>query len=359
MHEILVELGDRSYPIYVGTHTLSTFPEVYTSHHTQRHVAIITDTNVARLHLRQLANALRHHGFDVLEIVIPPGERQKSLSRVNSIVSTLLESEIPRKAAIIAFGGGVVGDLAGFVAATYRRGVDFIQVPTTFLAQVESAIGGKVAINHPMGKNILGAYYQPKFVFSDVYLLSTLPRRETICGLGELLKYAFLSEEMFCFLEENLDEVLNTNLDILQEIIVRCNMFKVKLISEDEREENPTGGRQILNLGHTIGHALETLSSYKLHHGEAVLVGLRWELHIAREARIIDRNSFAKLEELLRQVPYEPPLKFLRISNLLKALYGKKTKAKFVLPKSIGEIVVSDEIDARLVEPILRNLSKR
>ena len=250
----------------------------------------------------------------------------------------------------------MVGDVTGFVAATYRRGVLLVHVPTTLLAQVESAIGGKAAVNHPLSKNAIGAFYQPAFVFSDIGLLSTLPAREIICGLGEVLKYAIISKAMFSFLDQHLDDVLRANLDVLQEIVLQCNAVKAKMISEDERETNPTGGRAILNLGHTIGHTLEHLSHYKLHHGEAVLLGLKWELHIARKAELISQDEFKRINSLLHRVNFKPDLKFLDKKTLMKTIFGKNGKAQFVLPKKIGEGIITDDIDVALVQAVLKEM---
>ena len=357
VHRVTVELGERSYQICIGTQTLSTFPEACASHYVPHHIAVVTDIHVRHLYLRQLSNALRHHGFKVHEVVISAGEKQKSLSHANSIFTKLIDGGLTRESALIAFGGGVVGDVTGFVAATYRRGVMLIQVPTTLLAQVESAIGGKTGVNHPRSKNAIGAFYQPKFVFSDVNLLSTLPRREIICGLGEALKYAILSEKIFCLLDENLDEIVAKNLEVLQELILQCNSFKAKLISEDERELNPAGGRLVLNLGHTIGHALENLSNYKLHHGEAVLVGLKWELLLAKEAQIVSKNDFERINALLNRINYCPDLRFLSHGRLVRAVFSRNGKARFVLPNKVGEVFVTEEIEASLVQAVLDRIS--
>ncbi len=355
MRTVRVELGERSYPILIGKETLSAFPEVCHEHAVPKRIGVITDANVAGLYLRPLMNMLRRNGFEPLDIVIPQGERQKSLARAKSIYERLLQHQFDRSSALIAFGGGVVGDLTGYVAATYRRGIPCVQVPTTLLGQVESSIGGKVGVNHASRKNAVGVFYQPAFVFSDVNLLTSLPRREVVCGLGELLKYAYLSQELFTLISEHLDGIMNKDLDIIEEIVARCNVMKAKMISEDERDLSPTGGRMVLNLGHTIGHALEVLSNYRLHHGEAVLIGLRWELSIAEEMQCIGQADFERLDGLLQRVRYDPNIDFISRGKLISAIFGKNPRATFILPRAVGK-VEKVEIDRSLAQSVLKKV---
>ena len=355
MNELIIDLGKRSHSILLGNDTFNTIGEILCTRSVPQRVAIVTDKNIARLHLKQLSGTLCHHGFDVTEIIIPAGERQKSLPRAAAVTAELLAAQITRSDALIAFGGGVVGDVAGFVASTYRRGISFIQIPTTLLAQVESAIGGKNSVNMGGRKNVLGTFYQPKLIFSDVSLLSTLPHREIISGLGEVLKYGYLSEEMCSFLHQHIDHILAHDADVLQETIFRCNTMKAKMIEEDECELSSFGGRSVLNLGHTIGHALENLSHYKLRHGEAVLLGLRWELEIAKNANLIDTASAKNIESLLQKVQYQPRLDFLTTAKLLKAVFGNNKTVRCVLPRSIGSIAI-EQIDKHLVQSALKNI---
>ncbi len=358
MKQVTVDLQERSYPIYLGREILSTFAECYESHNLPQQLAIVTDKHVAPLYLRHLGNSLRHTGHDIIEIVIGTGERQKSLSCANFIFTKFLTARLPRDSAVIALGGGVVGDVTGFTAATYRRGVKLVHVPTTLLAQVESAIGGKTAINHPNGKNAIGAFYQPKFVLSDVALLSTLPKREIFCGLGEVVKYAILDEQFCSLLEQYLENIIRLDLDVLQDIVLHCNILKAAMVSADERETNASRGRAVLNLGHTIGHALEHHSRYKLHHGEAVLIGLRWELHIARDAGIISKDGFERIHSILQRIQFKPNWTFFNKTTFMKQLFGKNKKVKFVLPKKVGEILITNDIDPRLVLAAMKNTKK-
>ncbi|OLD76394.1 MAG: hypothetical protein AUI33_04910 [Ignavibacteria bacterium 13_1_40CM_2_61_4] len=354
MRTIPIELGDRSYPIYLGTGILSGLSEIISRHRAGPSIAIVTDRNVARVHLPLLLDSLQGNGFKILSIVVPPNERQKSLSTAETVVAKLLRNGHSPNAPIVAFGGGVVGDLAGFVAATYRRGTPLIHIPTTLLAQVESSIGGKVAVNQAFVKNAIGAYHQPRFVFSDPEFLLTLPGREVVCGLGEILKYAMLDEQIFSFIDVHLDSILGLDRGILEETIARCNAFKARLISEDERETSREGGRMVLNLGHRIGHALEQLSKFELHHGEAVLIGLRWELLFAKELQVITQHDFERISALLRRVEFRPELKFLRMKALMTVLFGRNGKARFILPESVGKVRVVDSVASPLVESLLK-----
>ncbi len=354
-----IRLDARSYPIYLGNGIINRLTEVASTHEIPKNIAIITDRHVSALHLKCVVEILRKHGFQIVEVLITPGERQKSISTATKIVTKLVESNVERKSALFALGGGVVGDITGFVAATYRRGVQLVQIPTTLLGMVESSIGGKTAVNHPLAKNAIGAFYQPRFVFSDVQFLRTLPSREVICGLGEVLKYAILDKNIFNFFCEHINKILKLDLDLTQELISLCNVYKGKLIETDEFERNPKGGRMVLNLGHTIGHALENLSKYKLRHGEAVLVGLKWELLIAREVQIISRDNFDHLSSLLERIVYRPNLNFLNIESLIQQIFSKGKKARFILPRSFGKVFITDKLKPSLIKAVIRNQLSR
>jgi len=354
---IPIELGDRSYPVYLGTGILSGISEIFSRHRAAPSIAIVSDRNVARIHLPQLLDSLQRTEFKILSIVVPPNEPQKSLATAEKVISRLLRNGHSPNAPIVAFGGGVVGDLVGFVSATYRRGTPLIHIPTTLLAQVESSIGGKVAVNQAYVKNAIGAYHQPRFVFSDTDFLLTLPRREIVCGMGEILKYAILDQQIFSFIDAHLDSILGLDHGILEETIARCNAFKARLISEDERETSRDGGRMVLNLGHRIGHALEQLSKFKLHHGEAVLIGLRWELAFAKQLRVITPHDFDRISALLGRVKFRPDLKFLRLKALMGVLFGRNGKARFVLPESLGKVRVVDSVASPFIESLLKKLA--
>jgi 3-dehydroquinate synthase len=271
----------------------------------------------------------------------------------------MLEKGIGRHAAIIALGGGVVGDLAGFVAAIYQRGIQFIQVPTTLLAQVDSSVGGKVAVNHPLGKNMLGAFYQPAFVWSDIAALKTLPEREISCGIGEIIKYGVISDEkLFRYLEENLEQLLRLEADAVMHVLARCCEIKSEIVEKDERE---SGLRMVLNFGHTVAHALEAAGKYKaLKHGEAVLLGMVAESVLARELGMLDEAAFQRIERLVNRVPSRKMPKGIKPSALLetmgrdkKAVGGKK---RFVLPTAIGAVRVVEEVETALLSASVKHI---
>ena len=354
MKEIKVTLGDRSYPICVGRDVLTELPERFRRSALPEQLAVVTDTFLAGVHLPPLSRALRAAGHRVTEIVLRRGEHQKSLASANRIITRLLEEKFSRRSGLVAFGGGVVGDVTGFVAATFRRGIAIAQVPTTLLSQVESSIGGKTAVNHALSKNAIGAYHQPALVFSDIAYLATLPKRERICGLGEIIKYGMLDQRIYAYLDRHVEEILAGDLESLYEIVVRCNAVKAKLVRDDEREEWQTGGRAVLNLGHTVGHALEDLSRYRLRHGEAVVLGLRWELEIARAARLIEKGDAALLDGLLRRIPFHPPIGYIDRERLIEKITRQGSSGGFVMPKKIGKVFITRNIPAS----IIRNVSK-
>jgi 3-dehydroquinate synthase len=357
---ITVNLGERSHPIYTGYDMLSSFAPKAVEHDTPRRLVVISDRNVAKHYLKPLLNHLTHFGFTTTPIVVPPGESQKSIARATKIFTEMLESGVGRKSAVIAFGGGVVGDLSGFVAATYHRGVPLIQMPTTLLSQVDSSVGGKVAVNHPLGKNMIGAFYQPRFVWADAAYLQTLPQREVACGLGEIVKYGIIRDaQLFEFLEQNLDGVLALERSAVSFIQSRCLAIKAQIVSEDEKE---TGVRVVLNLGHTVGHALESAGNYRLvKHGEGVLLGMIAESFIARELGIIDRGTNERIVRLIRRIPVKVRYQALNRAAILKAMGRDKkkvgTKKKFVLPKSIGSVEVVEDVEVDLIRAALNYMN--
>jgi 3-dehydroquinate synthase len=359
--QIDVALGERSYPIYIGTGMTALFAPTCQQHGISKRIVIITDTHVAAHYLKPFEHHLRHFQFEVSSIVVPAGERQKSLQRANAIFTEMLKTGIGRKSSLLALGGGVIGDLAGFVAATYHRGLTFIQVPTTLLSQVDSSVGGKVAVNHPLGKNMIGAFYQPKFVWTDMECLRTLPQREIICGLGEIVKYGVIFDaEFFAYLETNLDRILNLDPEAVTHVQARCCELKAQIVSKDERE---TGIRMVLNYGHTVGHALEAAGNFKVFkHGEAVLLGMMAESFVAREMGIIGPEAHDRIASLVQRIPLPFNKSSLKIPHILsmmshdkKAIGGKK---RFVLPTRIGEVQVIDTVEQSLIKSSLNYIFK-
>lgn len=358
--QIDVALGERSYPIYVGNGLNAAFAPTCQQHGIPKRVVIITDTNIAPHYLKPLEKNLRHFQFEVTSVVIPPGEQQKSLQRANSIFTEMLKQGVGRKSAVIALGGGVIGDLAGFVAATYHRGLAFVQVPTTLLSQVDSSVGGKVAVNHPLGKNMIGAFYQPKFVWTDVACLKTLPLREVVCGLGEIIKYGIIFDaDFFAYLETNLDKVLHLDQEAVMYVQARCCELKAQLVSKDERE---TGVRVVLNLGHTVGHALESAGNYRLlKHGEAVLLGMIAESFIAYKIGLVTADTHERIENLIRRVPLKFNKGKLNSATILAAMSRDKKsisgKKRFVLPTRVGEVQVVETIEPALIRESLKYIA--
>lgn len=341
-HTVTVPLGDRTYPIYIGNNLLQNAGKYFIRHHIGRTLIIVTDENVARRYLHPIIKSLKKKNYSVQTIILPPGEKLKSLETAGKIFSQLLLWNIERSATIIALGGGVIGDLAGFVAATYQRGIGFVQIPTTLLAQVDSSVGGKVGINHPLAKNMIGAFYQPAFVLADTSVLRTLPKRELICGMGEVVKYGIIMDRQFFeYVERYLVNALAGDEKILTHIIERSCELKAVVVSKDEKEGHL---RAILNFGHTIGHALEHSGHYGfLRHGEAILYGMIAETQIAFELKMISFEQKERIEQMIQRIPIPSlaPLK-LKYSKLITAIKkDKKVKdgsIRMTLPLKIGKV---------------------
>ncbi len=350
---VRVLLGERSYPIYIGKNLLSSLGRFFHRHRLPKTVVIITDRNVARLYLKTAQRSLVQAGFDVRAIVVPPGEKEKNLRRADAVYSALLRFRIERRSTIVALGGGVVGDLAGFIAATYQRGVNFVQVPTTLLAQVDSSVGGKVGVNHARGKNMVGAFYQPAFVVADVATLRTLPNREIVCGVGEVVKYGIImNRKFFSFVDRNLPDILAKEGRVLVILVAGCCRMKALVVSQDEREDNL---RAILNFGHTVGHALEHAGSYRsLKHGEAILLGMIAETFVAYRLGMISSKDAARIERAILRIPMPRSIGFsFAPSRLIAAMrLDKKVaagKIRLVLPTSVGKVTLPIVVDEKII----------
>ena len=353
---VRVSLGKRSYPIYIGANMLSFLGSLFQRHRLPKSVVIITDKNVGALYLKTDSRSLTASGFNVRSLVVPAGEEQKSLRRADVLYADLLRWRIERQSTIVALGGGVIGDLAGFIASTYQRGVNFVQVPTTLLAQVDSSVGGKVGVNHMLGKNMVGAFYQPAFVAADIGTLQSLSRREIVCGLGEVLKYGVIMDRnFFAYVEENIGRILSKDAVVLGRIVENCCRKKAYVVSRDERENNL---RAILNFGHTIGHALEHAGKYRLlKHGEAIFLGMVAEAFIAHRLGFISASDAGRLESAVLRVPLPPLPHTVFSSTLLAAMrIDKKVaqgKIRLVLPKAIGRVTLPVPVDEkRIVEAL-------
>jgi len=359
MKQLQVALGDRSYPIYLGQGISSKLPELLQTqgYDNTRKLFIVTDEHVAVHHLRPLLAHLREASYATASYVIPAGEGSKSLQVFEAVITAALEAGLDRKSLILALGGGVVGDLAGFVAATYMRGIDFIQLPTTILAH-DSSVGGKVAVNHPLGKNMIGAFHQPAMVVYDLDFLHTLSSRELISGLAEVVKHALIKDAGFLqWLMNHREEMLNLQPDVLAEGLYRSCAVKAEVVSEDERE---SGLRATLNYGHTIGHAIEAVAGYGVYtHGEAVAIGIAGEARIAVEVTGVD--VVAATEAALQA--YRLPVRLtqpLPVDDLLAAMYHDKKfkdgQMVMILPNALGSVEIVKGIEEDVVKRCLIGL---
>ena len=293
--KLCVELGDRSYPIFIGDRLLQS-PELLASHIHGEQVLVVTNETIAPLYLSSLVDGLSAHSIET--VILPDGEIYKNLEVLNTIFDILLAKKYNRTATLVALGGGVIGDMTGFAAACYQRGVNFCQIPTTLLAQVDSSVGGKTAVNHKLGKNMIGAFYQPQCVIIDTSLLSTLPDREFRAGLAEVIKYGLIADvEFFNWIEKNISKLLARDPDALCFAIEKSCANKAKIVEKDEHENDV---RAILNLGHTFGHAIETFQSYKgWLHGEAVAIGMIMAAELSSLLGWIDKADVRRIREIL------------------------------------------------------------
>ena len=352
METLNVALAERAYPIRIGRGILGQC-ELLLPYLRQRKVAVVTNTTVAPLYLAAVATPLRAAGVEVIEIILPDGEQYKDWQTLNTIFDTLLERRCERATTLIALGGGVVGDMTGFAAACYQRGMPFIQMPTTLLSQVDSSVGGKTAINHPRGKNMIGAFYQPKLVLADTDTLNTLPDRELRAGLAEVIKYGLIRDLPFLeWLEINVERMLARDPDALAYAIHRSCLNKAELVVADEHEN---GERALLNLGHTFGHAIETGMGYgEWLHGEAISVGTMMAAELSCLLGWIGSADVIRIEALLLRVGLPVVGPALAVESYLELMqHDKKVqdgKLRFILFKQIGQAVVSNNASHRQIE---------
>lgn len=354
MKTLHVELGDRRYPLYIGPGLLGQ-AELLRPHIAGRQVLVVSNTTVAPLYLERTCAALQ--GLRYEAVILPDGERYKTLETLDAVFTALLEKRFDRYCTILALGGGVIGDLAGFAAACYQRGVDFIQVPTTLLAQVDSSVGGKTAVNHPLGKNMIGAFYQPRCVLADTETLNTLPDRELSAGLAEVIKYGLIRDRPFLeWLEANLDALLIRDAAALSEAIERSCRNKAEIVAADERE---TGERALLNLGHTFGHAIETGVGYgQWLHGEAVAAGTVLAADLSARLGWLNRAQVERVRTLLARahLPLDPPLRLTTDDFLRLMAVDKKVqdgRLRLILLRELGQGVIASDVDAQRLRETL------
>ena len=354
-NKLTVELKERSYDIFIGTNLLSKV-ELVTAHIPKKRVAIITNTTVAPLYLSPLVEKLSVAGIDSTCVILPDGESYKTSATLNLIFDKLLENRCERSTPLIALGGGVIGDMTGFAAATYLRGVPFIQIPTTLLAQVDSSVGGKTGINHPLGKNMIGAFYQPQVVLADITTLSTLPDKELSAGLAEVIKYGLIRDLPFLeWLEKNMEALVARDLQALQYAITRSCENKAEVVGTDERE---SGERALLNLGHTFGHAIESGMGYGVWlHGEAVAAGTVMAADLSCRMGWISAEDLARVRKIFirANLPVVSPKlgseKYLELMGLDKKVEGGKIR--FILLKKLGHAVIESEVPLILLNETL------
>ena len=354
MKTLGVELGERRYPIYIGKNILAR-ADLLQPHIGGRQVMIVTNNTVAPLYLHKTQAAFA--GKQCYSVILPDGEQYKTWDVLNRIFDALLENQCDRHVTVVALGGGVIGDMAGFAAACYQRGVPFIQLPTTLLAQVDSSVGGKTGVNHPLGKNMIGAFHQPQCVLIDTATLDTLPDRELSAGLAEVIKYGIIRDAAFLdWLETNMDALLRRDASVLAEAIERSCRNKAEVVAADERE---SGERALLNLGHTFGHAIETGMGYGTWlHGEAVATGMCMAATLSERLGWIKRADVARIETLVQRahLPVRAPITLDPARMLEMMAVDKKAqdgRIRLVLLKAIGNAVVTADYDPALLREVL------
>jgi 3-dehydroquinate synthase len=339
MSSLTVELGQRSYTIYIENGAMNSVGTILSSSNPGTRVAIITNTTVAPLYLDTLKTSLHGKGFTTSEIILPDGEQYKTLDSMRGIYEQLLDFGLDRTSTLIALGGGVVGDMTGFAAATFLRGVPFVQIPTTLLAQVDSSVGGKTGVNLPGGKNMVGSFYQPIAVIIDPLVLETLPERELRAGMAEVIKYGIIRDaDFFCFLESNMGPILKLDPDSISAVIRKCCGIKADITSCDETEH---GVRAILNFGHTLGHAVETLTGYSSFlHGEAVAIGMQAAAELSHALGYCKANDVSRITGLIKAAGLPVSAPSFSAAEYIHAMQKDKKKSgailNFVLVKEIG-----------------------
>lgn len=360
MKKLQVELGKRSYPIYIGSGLLGR-TELLVQHIKSKQVVVVTNETIAPLYLDKVVENLK--GYVVETVVLPDGEQYKSLDFVTRIFDKLLACKFSRNATLIALGGGVIGDMGGFAAACYQRGIPFLQIPTTLLAQVDSSVGGKTGVNHPLGKNMIGAFYQPQCVIADADVLDTLDDRQLAAGLAEVIKYGLIRDaEFFQWLETNIDALLGRDKQALAYAIERSCINKAQIVAEDETE---SGVRATLNLGHTFGHAIETGSGYGAYlHGEAVAIGTCQAADLSRRKGWLNDDDVARIIALFKKanLPVEPPAELGSERFLELMAVDKKNvdgQIRLILLEKIGIATLPTDVAKELLETTLKTYGRR
>lgn len=358
MKTVPVSLKENSYKIVIGKGILSGLGTALKKIKVGTDAVIVTHPVIRRLHGAALAAGLKTEGFSVKFFEVPEGEQSKSAKVAFNLLEQIAGHDGLKGIFIVAFGGGVVGDLAGYVAAVYKRGIPYVQVPTTFLAQIDSAIGGKVGIDLSVGKNLVGAFHQPKLVWSDVSVLATLDQRQIRNGLAEAVKYGVISDKkLFAYIEKHFKEILSLNPAVLEHVIKECSRIKAGVVMVDEKETK--GIRTILNFGHTVGHAIEAAGGYhRYHHGESVALGMRVAAEISRQMKLFPSGEQQRLDQLLSSIGLPQRIKGILMNNILRIMQHDKKfqrgKNRFVLAEKIGKVKVVEGIAPVVIEKAIR-----
>jgi len=360
LERVRVGLGERSYDIHIGTDSLGMLGELCRGAALAGKSAVITNPTVAALYLDVVRSSLQSAGYEVAVITIPDGEEFKNAATLESIYDSLLAEGLHRGAFIVALGGGVVGDIAGYAAATFLRGIPFVQVPTTLLAQVDSSVGGKTGINHPSGKNLIGAFYQPRLVLIDLLTLDTLPWREYLCGLAEAIKYGVvLDRGLFDFIRSRAADIKNIDKGALLHVVAACCSLKASVVERDEREG---GLRAVLNYGHTIGHAVETLTGYRrFKHGEAVAIGMAQIARLSRIRGLAGEEDTAGIISLMLEFGFPLDLPVFPLDSYVEVIGHDKKKndegISFIFNRGIGDFSIEKIRDVHSLLAALDNWS--
>ncbi len=354
-HTLTVELGNRSYPIYIGSGLLQQ-AQLLRQHITGKQVMVVTNSTVARLYLKTVLDGLQSlqiSGLQVDSLVLEDGEQHKHLDTVSLIFDHLLQQRHDRTTTLIALGGGVIGDMTGYAAAAYQRGVNFIQIPTTLLSQVDSSVGGKTGVNHPLGKNMIGAFHQPQCVIIDIQSLQTLPARELSAGLAEVIKYGLIAEpDFFTWLEQNIDQLRQLAPHLISQAIYQSCECKAAIVAADEREH---GQRALLNFGHTFGHAIETEMGYgNWLHGEAVGAGMAMAADLSCRLGWISEAQLQRIQRLLQAsgLPFWGPEKMQADTYLRHMQVDKKVTdgtIRLILLRQLGEAIVTSDFGSDML----------
>lgn len=354
MKKLDVNLGERSYSIIIGNDLLDQ-SGIFARQISCGHVLLVSNTTVFPLYGEKVVNSFKQAGLEVTAVIIPDGETYKTLEQASQVLDQAIDAGMERGSLVAALGGGVVGDLAGFAASVYMRGIDVFQIPTTLLAQVDSSVGGKVAVNHPAGKNLVGSFHQPRMVLIDINTLTTLEEAEYRSGLAEVVKYGIIYDRgFFAFLENNQEEINKLQKDCLQELIYRSCTIKADIVGQDERE---TGIRAILNLGHTFGHSLEKLSGYSLRHGEAVAAGTIAACYLSHNMGYLSAEALERIQQLYLHLGLISPFPdFANDSIYREMLHDKKVvqgTVRIIIPRDIGSYSILPGIEWEQVEQAL------